>query len=176
MKPLPEADDERMHDVLYLSALACCGGRWSDLGDWYSNHPESWRVPSREGVIWPHRLWLDLFDCWGRLFRKDGRDDLAAVGKVVAQLRRDQSTGEEQILAQADKFDTEAVAVQKLGMYHWAKATELLAEYMLRGGPMDVSTLLDKHFGAATKAFSAIGDVRFELMMRWLHVASRQMV
>lgn len=176
LDPLPEADDERIYHVLHLSALAYCAGRWSDLRRWYEENPGACKVPDRKGATWQHRLLLDLFDCWVRLFRKQKWEDLEAVGKIVAKLRREQSAGEDQVRRQANGHSSGLTALHLLGLYHWARATELLASYVMQGEPVDVDTQLRKHFDAALDAVSVVGDVQLELLMRWLSVASREMV
>ncbi|MBN8134050.1 hypothetical protein J0J29_23675, partial [Vibrio vulnificus] len=60
--------------------------------------------------------------------------------------------------------------------YHWAKATERLAVYMLQGEPVAIDAQLDQHFEAAQKAAQASKDPQLEMILRWLHVASRKMV
>jgi hypothetical protein len=68
------------------------------------------------------------------------------------------------------------MALRLIAFYNWAKATELLAKYMLQGEPSGINALLDKHFEAATDAAAAGGDAQLEVLMRWLHATSRQMV
>ena len=61
-------------------------------------------------------------------------------------------------------------------LYHWAKATEILADYMLQGQPSDPFGQIDKHFEGGIRSAAACGDVRHEVVMRWLHAAGRIMV
>ena len=68
------------------------------------------------------------------------------------------------------------MALRLIAFYHWAKATEVLARYVLQGEPRGVHALLDKHFEAATDAATVCGDATLEILMRWLHATSRQMV
>ena len=60
--------------------------------------------------------------------------------------------------------------------YSWAKGTELLALYMLQGEPAGIRTLLDKHFEAGVGAAATSGDAQTEVLLRWLHATSHQMV
>ena len=47
---------------------------------------------------------------------------------------------------------------------------------MLQGEPASIGALLDKHFEAGVGAAAASGDTQIEVLLRWLHAASRQMV
>src|SRR5262249_9649364 len=66
-------------------------------------------------------------------------------------------------------------ALRLVALYHWAKATELLAGYVLQGTPSAIDTELDRHFEAAHKAAAAAMDVNLDVLLRWLHVAARRM-
>ena len=82
--PVPSETLERLLFVLQLSALAYCGDRWSDLRRWYREQGEVLRAPSVADAHWDRRLLYRLFDCWVRLFRKDGWDDLDRIREIIA--------------------------------------------------------------------------------------------
>ncbi len=68
------------------------------------------------------------------------------------------------------------MALRLISLYHWAKATEIQAKYMLQGEPAGVTSLLNKHFESAIEAAAACADSKLEILLRWLHIAGRQMV
>lgn len=173
---IPEAVVERLFHVLHLSALAYCGDRWSDIRRWYAEHPEGIAEPSAADQPWHYRLLFRLFDCWVRLFRKKGWDDLDRIREVIAGLREDQRQFEQTSLGSGSNAQDRAMALRLIAFYNWAKATELLAKYMLQGEPRGINAQLDKHFEAATEAAAASGDAQMEVLMRWLHATARQMV
>ena len=173
---IPTDEKERVFHVLHLSALAYCGDRWSDLRRWYTEHDSHIRVPSVADTSWEYRLIYRLFDCWIRLFRKRQWDDLDRVREIIAGLREDQKVYEAGALQNGSNAEDRVKAFHLVALYHWAKATELLAKYMLQGEPASISTLLDKHFETAADAAAGGLDSRTELLFRWLHAASRQMV
>lgn len=174
--PVPEETHQRMFFVFRLSALAYCGDRWSDLRRWYNENQEALKVPSAAKAPWDFRLLYRLFDCWIRLFRKDGWDDLDRVSEIVAGLRNDQKTYEESCLANDSENGTRSMALRLVAMYHWAKASETLAHYMLQGEPADIFSQVEKHFGAGIKAAAEAGDIQHEMILRWLHASGRTMV
>jgi len=173
---LPDKDEERVLHILHLSSLAYCGDRWSDLRRWYNENDNIFNIPSVSDADWNHRLLYRIFDCWVRLFRKRGWDDLDRVREIIAGLREDQKIYESSVLKNSSAEEDRATALRLIALYHWAKGTELLAKYMLQGEPIGIIALLDKHFESAIDAATAGADVQLEVLMRWLHATSRQMV
>lgn len=173
---VPEPTTERIFHVLHLAALAYCGDRWSDIRRWFAENPESITEPSAADQPWHYRLLYRLFDCWVRLLRKKGWDDLDRIRETIAGLREDQRQFEKTSLASGSNAHDRAMALRLIAFYNWAKATELLAKYMLEGEPRGINAQLDKHFEAATNAAATAGDAQLEVLMRWLHATARQMV
>ncbi len=173
---IPESTEERIFQVLQLSALAYCGDRWSDLRRWFKENAPAIAVPTVADAPWDRRLLYRLFECWIRLFRKDGWDDLDRIREIIAGLREDQKSHEAARLANGSAVEDRAVALRLIALYHWAKGTEVLAEYMLQGQSQTIFGDLDKHFESGIKATIASGDAQHEVMLRWLHAAGRIMV
>ena len=174
--PVPSDTLGRLFFVLQLSAIAYCGDRWTDLRRWYKDHEAYLDAPSVADVTWDRRLLYRLFDCWVRLFRKRGWDDLHRISEIIADLRDDQNSHEERYLEKGSKVEDRANAFRLAALYHWAKGTETLASYMLQGEPVDPFSSFDKHFEAGIKAAAASGDAQHEVILRWLHATSRIMV
>ncbi len=174
--PVPDEKHDRLFFILQLSAVAYCGDRYSDLRRWYGQHPNASEAPSVADANWDRRLLYRLFDCWVRLFRKQGWDDLDRIREIIAGLRNDQKEHEEGCLQNDTPALTRAIAFRLAALYNWAKATETLASYILQGTPVDPFSILDKHFEAGIKAAAASGDAQHEMMLRWLHATARIMV
>ncbi|MCY4198747.1 MAG: DEAD/DEAH box helicase [Gammaproteobacteria bacterium] len=174
--PVPTETHDRIFFILQLSALAYCGDRSADLRRWYRENIESLNAPSVVDSPWDRRLLYRLFHCWVRLFRKDGWDDLDRIREVIAGLRDDQSRYEEERLQNGDRSTNGLIALRLAALYHWAKATELVANFMLQGQPASPFGAIDKHFEGAIKAAIASGDAQHEVILRWLHAAARIMM
>ena len=174
--PVPARALDRLFFVLQLSAIAYCGDRSPDLRRWYQEQEDALEAPSVANAKWDQRILYRLFDCWVRLFRKQGWDDLDRVREIIAGLRNDQKLHEENRLQNGSDAEDRAIALRLAALYNWAKATETLARYMLQGTPGDPFGTLDKHFEAGIKAAAASGDAQHEMMLRWLHATARIMV
>jgi hypothetical protein len=130
---VPQDTEERLFHVLHLSGLAYCGDRWTDLRRWFEENASSTIVPSVAGASWDKRLLFRLFDCWLRLLRKNRWDDLDQISEVILGLRQDQKQFEKELLADIPGPQAQSLALRLVSLYHWAKATERLAVYMLQG-------------------------------------------
>ncbi|MEA5288083.1 DEAD/DEAH box helicase [Vibrio parahaemolyticus] len=174
--PMPEDSDQRVFHVLHMIGLAYAGDRWTDLRRWFEEHEEELEAPSIVDVAWNKRVVFRLFDAWVRLLRKRSWDDLSEVAAIVVGLREDQTTYEREFLEQTQGSARQSEVIRLVSLYHWAKATERLATYMLQGEPLAIESELDQHFEAALKAAQISSDTKLEMILRWLHVSSRKMV
>ena len=173
---LPEQTEERIFHVLHLASMAYCGERWPELRRWFNENGQAIQVPSVAEAPWDKRLLYRLFECWIRLLRKKRWDDLDRIREIIAGLREDQRVYESGVLQEGAAAADRSMAFRLIGLYHWAKGTELLARYMLQGEPADIHNLLEKHFESATEAATASSDPRMDVLMRWLLTSGRQMV
>lgn len=173
---IPKPDKERVYHILHLSGLAYCGDRWSDLRRWFRENETSIIGPSVADKPWHFRLLFRLFDCWVRLFRKRGWDDLDGIREIVAGLRNDQLEYERSVLDSGSHERDRIMALRLMALYYWAKATELLTIYMLQGEPRGIIAPLDKHFESATEAATAATDAQLDVLMRWLHGTAHEMI
>lgn len=172
----PSNDLQFIFYLLHLSSLAYCGDCWTDLKTIYKNHLIKIEgLLEQERTDWDEKILFQLFNCWVSLFRKNSWQDLNNIAHTIAQLRGEQSKFEKQYLnnnSQPQGYK----ALRLMALYHWAKATELLATYMLQGEPADIKAQTDRHFNMAIKISSDIGDAQLEILLRWLQAATEQMV
>jgi len=173
---VPEDTDERIFHVLHLASLAYCGDRWSDLRRWIKENHSALKAPSVAKEPWDKRVLYRLFACWVRLFRKNSWDDLHRIHEIIAGLRKDQEEYEQEAFSSDDGQKDRVMALRLVALYNWAKATELLATYVLQGTPAGINAALNRHFDLAIEAAPGSRDAAFEVLLKWLQVASQRMV
>lgn len=172
---IPPVAEERILYILHLAALAYCGDQWADLRRWLKDNEKEISPPSVADASWERRILYRLFDCWVRLLRKQGWDDLDRIREIAAGLRKDQELYEKTALTKQDDEVARAIALRLVALYHWVKATEILAVYILQGEPVGIEAELDKHFEAGRQAAQSSQDAQLEVLLRWLHVTARRM-
>ena len=175
--PPPHRCLNRVFFVFRLSTIAYCGGRSSDLRRWYKENKVFLEIPNIPDDSWDHHLLYQLFDCWIRLFRKHGWENLYEISNsIIPRLREDQEQFEDRYLSNGTPAEKKTMARRLVALYHWAKATEIVAIYILEGKPANPFALIEKHFDAAVTATMASGDVQHLMTLRWLYAATRIMI
>lgn len=173
---LPEDTDSRIFHVLHLAAISYCADRWTDLRRWLEERQDEIVSPSIATASWDKRVLYRIYDCWISLLRKKSWDDLHHIHEVVAGLRADQKDYERELLSSENGPCERVLAYRLVALYNWARATELLAEYMAQGTPNSINPAIDRHYSQAVESAKGARDPQLEVILNWLHVASRRMI
>jgi hypothetical protein len=172
---IPKDIEAKIFHVLHISALAYCGDRWAELRRWLKEHENEINLIDTSADSWDKRVLFKNYDCWVRLLRKNQWSDLNKISEIIASLRRDQEQYEAEFLSSRADPNIRVLAFRLVALYHWAKATELIATYMLQGQPASIATRLDHHFEAAREAALGSQDTALDMLLHWLHVTARKM-
>ncbi|MEU3549320.1 DEAD/DEAH box helicase [Streptomyces longwoodensis] len=163
--------------ILQLGSFAYVSDRWAEFRAWLRDRDVSPEQLTRLDDDWDSHILYVLSDIWIRLLRKNGWSDLTAVGELVVALRDAQAEREEEYLVHADQDGTvKPKAWRLIALYHWARASELIAEYMMQGTPVSIQAELDFHFERAIDASQSALDAPTEVTLKWLHLLSSRMV
>ncbi len=182
-KTLPAADTPLQQGVALLrtSCLAVLGDRGSDAARWLRvlENAGAWPDLPLESKNWGKRTWATIIDVWLRLIRKRGWEDRDLVLQRIASLRDSQSDFEKTYLDGIPAQSAKATALELIGLYHLAKAADILAHFITDGvveGNHQVQQLLDTHFDRALAACETARLIELEPMTRLLAAASAQLV
>lgn len=181
MLPLPAEPMEAGTHLLRASVLAVLGDRGADAARWLRTLDEAghWPALPLDVCNWGERCRATLTDVWLRLVRKRGWSDRDAVLERVAALRSAQEEFERDYLHTFSPLEAKRSALELIGIYHLAKAADVLAHYITDGvvdGSYQVQPLLDSHFDRAIDACDAAQLLELGPMTRLLARASEQMV
>jgi len=170
---IPEEDTAKVLHILHLASLAYAGDRWADLRRWCFDHERETAAPNSATVTWDRRVLFTVYEGWLRLFRKDSWNDLHGISGLIVQLRQEQQQYEVEILGGESTMDSQVMALRLIALYHWARATELLAKFMLQGQPGGINQDLDLHFEKGIRAAAAAADISLEMLLRRQQVSTR---
>lgn len=175
--PMPSMPLERSKHLLRLSTLAVLADRGADAARLLRN--TDWSFSFCEQDDWGTRTWLVIADAWLRLIRKKGWEDRDAVLHRIAELRETQSEFEHRYLENSDGGSAKKKALELIGLYHLAKAAEILSLFITDGvveGNYQVQQLLDTHFDRVFAVCDTVQLLELEPFARLLAAASAQMV
>ncbi|NLV26844.1 MAG: DEAD/DEAH box helicase [Methanomicrobiales archaeon] len=177
-RSLPQFDDplENAINILRASSLAVLGDMGADAARLLRE--EGWPELPINSEDWGKRTWSTIIDIWLRLIRKEGWQDRDLVLERVASLRNSQEILESQFLKGQDPILAKGIAFELIGLYHLAKAAEVLALYITDGvvdGKYQIHQLLEIHFDRISAICEHSQLLDLEPLARLLTACSRQM-
>lgn len=175
--PLPDDPVSASYHLLRMSSLAVLGDCGADASrllrmiDWQGLHLDS--------GDWGKYTWSTIIDVWLRLIRKNGWEDRDIVLQRIADLRSQQNKYEKKYLDGIDPAHAKPAALELIGLYHLAKAAEIMALFITDGvveGNYQIRQLLETHFDRALAVCEHARMIDFEPMTRLLNATAVQMV
>ena len=179
--PLPSDPLESGILLLRSSALAILGDRGADAARWLRMLQESnkWPVFPFDTDNWREQTWSTILEAWLCLCRKNGWIDRDIVLQQIARLRQYQNEYERKYFDDIDDKFKKTSALELIGLYHLAKAAEILALFITDGvveGNHQVQQLLDTQFDRILAICQNAQLVKLENISRLLIFTAKQMI
>ena len=162
--------------LLRAGSLAVLGAKGADAAQWLEKEP--WAELPVDSENWYKRTWATVLDVWLRLIRRGRYDDLNVALERIARLRDAQPDFEKNHLAGQEPAHAKAVALELIGLYHLAKAAEVLVRYMtddVADGKHQIRQSLDAHFGQVLAVCEHARMIDLELLGRLLAASAVHM-
>ncbi|MFP4165143.1 MAG: DEAD/DEAH box helicase [Chitinispirillaceae bacterium] len=175
--PLPDDPIAASYQLLRISSLAVLGDRGTDASRLLKQL--EWPSLPFDSDDWGKRTWSTITDIWLRLIRKEGWDDRDLVLQRVADLRSQQQHYEKSYLDNAGPAYAKGAALELIGLYHLAKAAEIMALFITDGvvdGNYQIRNLLDTHFDRVFAVCNHARMIELEPITRLLRASAAQLV
>lgn len=175
--PIPDDKIPAGLHLLKLAALAVLGDRGADVSRILNQN--EWPELPLDSIEWKERTWSTIIDVWLRLIRKKGWEDRDIVLERIKKLRDHQIEYEKQYLVSVNGKYAKTVALELIGLYHLAKAAEILAIFITDGvveRNYQIRALLEAQFDRALEVSRHEPLLELELITRLLYATSLQMV
>lgn len=175
--PLPEDAILASYQLLRMSSLAVLGDRGADASRILKQI--EWPDLPLDSGDWGKHTWATIVDVWLRLIRKKGWEDRDLILQRIAELRAQQNQYEKTYLDGVDAAYAKTAALELIGLYHLAKAAEILALFITDGvvdGNFQIRQLLETHFDRALAVCEHARMIDLEPMARLLSASALQMV
>ena len=161
--------------LLRAGSLAVLGDKGADAAQWLKNEP--WAELPIDSENWPERTWATVLDVWLRLIRREHYADLNVALERISRLRDAQPDFEKNHLAGREPAHAKVVALELIGLYHLAKAAEILVGYMTDeavDGKHQIRQSLDTHFGQVLAVCEHARMIDLEVLGRLLAASAVQ--
>lgn len=175
--PLPEDSILASYQLLRMSSLAILGDRGADAARILKQI--EWPVLPFDSDDWGKRTWSTIVDVWLRLIRKKSWEDRDTVLQRISDLREQQNQYEKLYLESIDAAHAKTAALELIGLYHLAKAAEIMALFITDGvvdGNFQIRQLLETHFDRALAVCAHARMIDLEPITRLLNASAIQMV
>jgi len=179
--PLSFGSTENGMLLLRASALAILGDRGADAARWLRLIQEQGKWPTLllNTENWGEQTWSTILEVWLCLCRKNGWKDRDNILQQIARLRQYQNEFEQKYFDNIDHNYRKASALELIGLYHLAKAAEILAFFVTEGvveGNHHVQPLLDMQFDRVIAVCQNAQLIKLENITRLLIYTAKQMI
>lgn len=171
--PIPTKPDCRQVSITTTSFYGYGGGRCPELDEWLDAEYNLADFGPEEQWTWDEFLRRSLLDCWAKMFRAScSESDLRGICDFIKSLPERQKVHEKRYLESSELHEITAAA-RLVGLYNFARATEITAEVRLHQDSSKAPDNKSKFFKHAEYAYPSI---HFALLMSLLGVAGDLMM
>lgn len=146
--PLPATPLDAGIFLLKAGSFAMLGDKSADASIWMKEIP--WPDLPVNSDDWGERTWATVVDAWLRLICQDDEwSDRGEIPERISSLRSAQSAFEKKYLDEKEPRYAKGTALELIGLYHLAKAAEILACHITDGSieeKYQTHQLLGRHF------------------------------
>lgn len=174
--PIPKEPIPKIKHTLKLITFSYLGEKWEDMKRFLIENEESLIVEIKEARNWEEKIYFQIYMSIFYLIRKKSWKDLEQSKKYINSLRSEQEKFEKEYLDSVEKQGQVAAVLELAALYHLAKSTELISEYMNNGTPRDVTEQLNFHFNKAIYFAQNAKLIDFDIILIMLQGTFQKMV
>lgn len=173
---IPDAPIQKIKMVLKLITFAYLGEKWEDMRRYLLENETKLIVECDSVLEWDQRLFSKIYMAIFYLIRKNRWEDLSKSSKLITELRSEQTEFEKKYLDSKDVHFKAGSTLELASLYHLAKCTEVVSEYMLNGTPQDALEQIDFHFEKAILLSQNARIIELDLILRMLSKTFKKMI
>lgn len=171
--------EEDIYEVIKLISLAYLGEHSHFVKDFLNQQKQK-----IEDLIvtdkWNSRLLNNIFKVIVSLVIKKSRKDISQSIELINQLRNDQKEFEEKYLNQLREESRPSGAAEIVSLYHFAKTSEILGQYILEGkksnNEFDIENKVKYHLKIAKEFANASSNIMLELLYQYVEAFSIKLI
>lgn len=167
--------DEDIYEIVKVISLGYLGEHAHLVKDFLitqKNAIDNLQIPEK----WNSRLLRKCFQVIVSLVIKKSWTDISQSINAINQLRKEQQQFEERFLSQVKEEGQPYGAAEVVSLYHFAKSTEIIGQYILEGrienAQYDVENKIKYNLKVAREFAGAAGNIMLELLYQYVEAFS----
>ncbi|MCX7842721.1 MAG: DEAD/DEAH box helicase [Clostridia bacterium] len=176
--PIPTKEIEKIKYVYRLVAFSYLGQKWESGRRYIKENKDDIVVNIAHADTWDIRMFKQTYSAFVHLVRKNSWDDLSSACSIITELRKEQKAFEKSYIDNLDQDNKLGGAYELIGLYHYAKAIDIVTTYMLNGSGSLSGTRdqVNFHFDKAVEASEKCSNIEMSLLMQLLKNTLTQML
>ena len=171
--------EEDIYEVIKIISLGYLGEHSHFVKDFLSQ--QKLKIDNLEVIDkWNSRLLVIIFKVIVSLVIKKSWKDISQAIELINQLRNDQKEFEEKYLNQLGEESRPYGAAEIVSLYHFAKTSEILGQYLLEGktpnNDFDIENKVKYHLRIAKEFANASGNIMLELLYQYVEAFSIKLI
>ncbi|MFQ3675296.1 MAG: DEAD/DEAH box helicase, partial [Endomicrobiia bacterium] len=171
--------DEDIYEIIKIISLGYLGEHAHFVKDYLNQHKVKFENLFTPGK-WNSRLLRKCFLVIVSLVVKKSWEDISKSINSINELRGEQNKFEEKFLTQIKEEGQPYGAAELVSLYHFAKTTEIVGQYLLEGrienGKYDVENKIKYHIKIAKEFAQASGNMMLELLYQYVEAFTIKLV
>jgi replicative superfamily II helicase len=171
--------EEDIYEVIKIISLGYLGEHSHFVKDFLSQ--QKLKIDNLEVIDkWSSRLLVIIFKVIVSLVIKKSWKDISQAIELINQLRNEQKEFEEKYLNQLGEESRPYGAAEIVSLYHFAKTSEILGQYLLEGktpnNDFDIENKVKHHLRIAKEFANASGNIMLELLYQYVEAFSIKLI
>lgn len=174
--PIPQDEICKIKHIYKLITYSYLGQKWESGRRFLIENNDVIKVNINQEDVWDIRLFKKIYMAFIHLVRKNDWSDLSKASEFIAELRDEQKTYERDYLNSLDIDSLKGGSYELFGLYHFAKAIDLVAQFMINGKPGEIREQIEFHFDKAIEASDKCPNIEMNFILNMLLATLKQMI
>lgn len=173
---IPNNELERIKFIYKVISYSYLGEMWESGRRYLIENEKNIIVDILDQDLWDVKVFKETYMAFLYLIKKNKWEDLNISCNYIKKLREDQFKYEKKYLESVDINNVEERAYELIGLYHFAKAVEIMSEFMINGELTEIREQIDFHFDKAIDSTERMLNMEMNLILQALKKTIKQMV
>lgn len=173
---IPNNQLEKIKFIYRIISYSYLGEMWESGRRYLIENEDDIVVDISKEDLWDIKVFKETYMAFIYLIRKSTWKDLETSCDYIRKLREEQFKYEKEYLESVSINNVEERAYELIGLYHFAKAIEVMSEFIVNGKLTEIREEIDFHFDKAIEATETMFNLEMNLILQMLKKTIKQMI